>query len=116
MPTMLRDFVFAFRQLRKHHVYALTGILSMALGIGATAAVYSVLYGVLVDPYPYKEADRIALIDILDKQGREGSLGFTLAEADQLRRGRSVADVVAEQTINMTVSGGELPEPAKGLE
>ena len=68
MFTLFRDISFARRQIARHHVYALTAILSMALGIGATAAVYSVLYGVLIDPYPYRDADRIAFITIQNKQ------------------------------------------------
>ncbi len=46
MPALYSDLAFAFRQLIKHRVYAITAIVSMALGIAATTAVYSVLYGV----------------------------------------------------------------------
>jgi hypothetical protein len=70
MSTLFRDISFAARQLAKHRLYAMTAIVSMALGIGATAAVYSVLYGVLIDPYPYRNADRIAFITAIDKQDR----------------------------------------------
>lgn len=52
MPALFADLAFALRQLVNHRVYAITAIVSMALGIAATAAVYSVLYGVLIDPYP----------------------------------------------------------------
>ena len=65
-----RDISFALRQLARHRVYALTAILSLALGIGATAAVYSVLYGVLIDPYPYRDANRIAFIEVTNKEGQ----------------------------------------------
>jgi hypothetical protein len=65
-------------------VYAITAIVSMALGIAATAAVYSLLYGVLIDPYPYRDANRIAMINLHDKRGDEGSIPFTLAEIQQL--------------------------------
>ena len=52
MPLLFGTPSFALRQLANHRVYAITAIVSMALGIAATAAVYSVLYGVLIDPTP----------------------------------------------------------------
>ena len=113
---MFRDISFALRQLTRHRVYALTAILSMALGIGATAAVYSVLYGVLIDPYPYRNADRIAFITIQDKQGRGGDIPLTLAEVDQLRQAKSVEAVFAQNDASMVATDGEIPQSVKVLE
>jgi hypothetical protein len=70
MPALFADLAFALRQLVNHRVYAITAIVSMALGIAATAAVYSVLYGVLIDPYPYRDANHIALVNLYDKAGQ----------------------------------------------
>lgn len=116
MLTPVRDISFALRQLIKHRVYALTAILSMALGIGATAAVYSVLYGVLIDPYPYRNADRIAFITIENKQGRDGDIPFTLSELDQLRQAKSVEDILAQNDASMVATDGEIPQSVKVLE
>ena len=116
MLTPFRDISFALRQLIKHRVYALTAILSMALGIGATAAVYSVLYGVLIDPYPYRNADRIAFITIENKQGRDGDIPFTLSELDQLRQAKSVEDILAQNDASMVATDGEIPQSVKVLE
>ncbi|MGC1294488.1 MAG: hypothetical protein WA869_05550, partial [Alloacidobacterium sp.] len=55
MQTLLQDLRYAFRQLRKNPGFALTAILTLTLGIGATTAVFSVAYGVLIDPFPYKD-------------------------------------------------------------
>ena len=53
---MLRqDLSFAFRQFRKSPVFAFTAIVSLMLGIGATTAVFSVVYAILMNPYPYRE-------------------------------------------------------------
>jgi hypothetical protein len=62
MRILLVDLLFAPRQLCRHRAYAMITVLSMALGVGAAAAVYSVLYGVLIDPCPYRDASRIAFI------------------------------------------------------
>jgi predicted permease len=116
MFPRFHDVSFALRQLVRHRVYALTAILSMALGIGATAAVYSVLYGVLIDPYPYRNADRIAFITIRNKQGRSEDIPFTLEEAHQLRQAKSVQDVFAQDDLSMISTDGDVPQSVKVLE
>ena len=59
MESVAQDFRFTVRQLLKNKSFTLTAVLSLALGIGATTAVFSVVYGVLMDPYPYKDANRM---------------------------------------------------------
>ena len=113
MLALFSDLAFALRQLFKHRVYAITAIVSMALGIAATAAVYSVLYGVLIDPYPYRDANRIALINIYDKQGSEGDMPFTLAEVQQLRKAKSAAEVMTRRSVTMIATGGDLVTTAR---
>lgn len=116
MFARFHDVSFALRQLVRHRVYALTAILSMALGIGATAAVYSVLYGVLIDPYPYRNADRIAFITIRNKQGRSEDIPFTLEEVRQLRQAKCVQDVFAQDDTSMVSTDGDVPQSVKVLE
>ena len=58
MHSFLPDLRFAARELRKRPGFSLTAVLSLALGIGATSAVFSVIYAVLIDPFPYPGADR----------------------------------------------------------
>lgn len=110
-----QDLSFAIRQLIRHRVYALTAIASMALGIGATAAVYSVLYGVLIDPYPYRDAARLAFITLHTKRGN-GEIGFSLAEADQLRKTNSIADLLLQNDESMVATDREIPQSVKVLE
>ena len=109
MSSFSQDVLFSLRQLIKHRVYTVTAVVSMALGIAATAAVYSVLQGVLIDPYPYRDADRIAMISLHDKQGDEGNLFFTLAEIQLLRKARSVDSVTGYSNLSMTATDGDLP-------
>jgi predicted permease len=116
MSTLFHDLSFALRQLAKHRLYAITAILSMALGIGATAAVYSVLYGVLIDPYPYRDADRIAFVTVRDKQDRGIDVGFTLSELEQLQKTKSVEDTIAQRDVSMLTTDGDLPQSVRALE
>ena len=108
MPALFSDLAYALRQLASHRVYAITAIVSMALGIAATTAVYSVLYGVLIDPYPYRDASHIALVNIYDKRGSEGDIPFTLAEIQQLRKAKSLSEVMARRNVTMTATDGDL--------
>jgi predicted permease len=113
MPTLFSDLAFALRQLVKHRIYAITAIVSMALGIAATTAVYSVLYGVLIDPYPYRDANHIALVNLYGKRGSYGDIPFTLAEIQQLRKAKSIAEVMARRRVTMTATGGDLVTTAQ---
>src|SRR5271165_2124292 len=58
----MRDLAFAGRTLRKSPVFALTAILTIALGVGASTAIFSVANAVLFRPLPYKDPDRLAII------------------------------------------------------
>src|SRR6202035_900207 len=58
MQTLLQDLRYATRQLIRNLGLTITAVVSLALGIGATTAVFSVIYATLMNPYPYPAADR----------------------------------------------------------
>src|SRR5579875_3136710 len=63
--TIVQDLRYAVRQLRHNPGFALTAILTLALGIGATTAVFSVVEQMLLRQLPYREADRIVALQTL---------------------------------------------------
>ncbi len=70
---MLRDFRFGARMLRKQPGFTLLAVLTLALGIGATSAVFSLIHGVLLSPPPYREPGRLVLVHATRTDGQTGT-------------------------------------------
>jgi putative ABC transport system permease protein len=62
MDSVMKDLGFAARALRKHPTFALTAILTLALGIGVSTAIFSVVNAVLLRPLPYASPDRLVFV------------------------------------------------------
>jgi len=110
MSSVLADLRYAAREFRRRPGFALTAVLSLALGIGATSAVFSVVYGVLINPFPYVGADRMMQLSLSDNAGRFRYPGLTGAQLDQLRQARTLESVVGEDGWNLTTTDGDIPE------
>ena len=115
MLTFMQDVRFALRQFQNHAGFTLTAILSLALGIGATVSVFSIVYAVLMNPWPYTGADRICTISLLDKAGNDDWNGLTGPQTRQLRQAHSVEDVMGANKWSLTVTGGDVPEDVQGI-
>ncbi|MFZ0911491.1 MAG: ABC transporter permease [Candidatus Acidiferrales bacterium] len=109
MRTLMQDLQYALRQCRKSPGSFLTAILSLALGIGATTAVFSVVHGVLLDPYPYKDADRMVHVELRDETPRGPLLMAAGAEYEELRQAAAVDDVFLMQDHTETLTGTRMP-------
>ncbi|MGA3053347.1 MAG: hypothetical protein ABSD63_04000 [Candidatus Korobacteraceae bacterium] len=60
---VLRDLAIAFRVLSKSPLFTLTAVITIALGLGASTAIFSVTHDVLLRPLPYKDPDRLVIAD-----------------------------------------------------
>ncbi len=111
MKTVLQDIRFGFRQLIKMPTFTMTAVVSLALGIGATTAVFSVVYAILLDPYPYKNPDRMVHMRLIMPDGHlQGFLGVTRPQWQQVRKSPVVEDSFLQGSQNMTIGGNDLPE------
>ncbi|MBV8675418.1 MAG: ABC transporter permease [Acidobacteriaceae bacterium] len=110
MHTLFQDFRYAYRQLRKSLGFSITAVVSLALGIGATTAVFSVIYGILMDPYPYANAGRMAHLVTKDKAGQDNYISLTGRQFQQLRSSPVLEDLIGFEGWSLTVTGHDLPE------
>jgi len=109
MRTLVQDVRYAFRQFLKSPGFALSAILSLMLGIGATTAIFSVVYGVLLDPYPYKDANRMVHVELRDKNGRGPLLIVNGTQAQDLRKASSIDDVFLQDEKQENLTGEKFP-------
>ena len=116
MQTLLQDLQFALRQLVRNPGFSITSILSLTLGIGATVAVYSILYDAVLNPWPYAGIERSCDVWLTDNSGREGTWGLTGPQIRQLRQTHAVEDVVASNYTSQTVTGSDVPDGATVVE
>ena len=88
----MNDFRFAFRTLLKTPGFTLVALLALALGIGATTAMFGVIYGFLLRPLPYAEPDRLVMLQ--SRSTRSGSdLGVNYLDfKDWREQARSFSD------------------------
>ena len=116
MQILRQDLRYAFRQLRKNPGFALTAILTLALGIGATTAVFSVAYGVLIDPFPYKDVHTLATPKLCSSEWPE--CRWTMYTPEQfneiLRKTDIFTGITASTISNVALTGGTEPQRLRG--
>jgi putative ABC transport system permease protein len=104
------DARYGMRMLAKNLGFAIVAILSLALGIGATTAMFSVVYGVLVNPYPYANSDRMVHLVVHDANGNRRYVELNGPQLQQLRQAASVESSAAMDGWELTTTDGDLPE------
>jgi putative ABC transport system permease protein len=113
--TMIgRDLVFALRSLRKTPLFTVVVIFTLALAIGANAAVFSVLRAVVLSPLPYNEPDR--LVTVYDTVGVDRASVVSLPDAFDVRAWNHVFSDVATVTSSVkTITGIGPPRAIRGF-
>ena len=109
---MLRDLRFGARLLAKSPAFGITGIAIVALGIGAATAIFSVVYGVMLRPLPYREPERVVTIWLQREMGRVYPSAADVAELRELRA--VFEDVALVRSANLNLVGDGEPRRLQG--
>lgn len=112
---MIHDLRFSIRQLLKHPGFTLTAVISLALGIGATTAVFSVIYAALINPYPYPDADRIVRLTVRTKSGDVRDVSLNPEQVQVLRKMPQIESMLAMDFHSMLLTGSDLPENVNAI-
>jgi predicted permease len=115
MQSLFQDLRYSLRQLIHSPGFSLTAVISLALGIGATTAVFSVVYAALIHPYPYPEADRIVRLTVEGKAGQDQGVSLNSPQIQQLRQSPAVDSLVAMDDWSLTLTGHDLPENVEAI-
>src|SRR5213594_2677628 len=111
----MNDLRFAFRQLLKNPAFTAVAVLTLALGIGANTALFSVVYGVLISPYPYAKPGEIWTPGLRSSSANQRMRPYRLNEYLELRKLSSFADVMATGPGSVLLTGEFLPESLIGI-
>ncbi|MBT9331267.1 ABC transporter permease [Paracidobacterium acidisoli] len=109
IESLCADLRFAWRQAVKSPRFALAAVATLAIGIGAQTAVYSVIHAVLIDPYPYRGAMRMVHFHLYDKNPFPFDMALDGQQFAEFRRSPVLDGVIAEDKWSMTLTGEELP-------
>ena len=107
------DFRLALRAHRRAPLFALVAVFTLAIGIGAASAIYSVVYPVLVADPPYPDPDRLMLVWEREKGGAQSNLGYATFE-ELNRDGKSWQSMAAVSYWSPTLVGPDEAEPLAG--
>jgi predicted permease len=111
------DIRYGLRALRLNPGFAVVAVLSLALGIGATTAMFSLIYAVLLHPFPYAGADRIMNPVTINPQYPDAYSYFVLSrpQLDDVRLAAPVDSVLGFEASHIEITGGALPEDILGI-
>jgi predicted permease len=112
---MLKDVRYGLRSLLKHPTFTTVCIVTLALGIGANTAIFTVVNAVVLQPLPFQDADRLTMIWTTRDTNQEQPLSF--ADYNDLRSQTKSFSAVggASPLWNLTLTGTGEPEPLQGM-
>ncbi len=116
MTTLLQDVRYALRLLRTNPGFTVVAVLSLALGVGANTAIFSIVNAVLLRPLPYRDSDRLVRIYFNQPGIGLRDVAFSKPEMDDLRTRAGVfEDVTPVLEGSDIMTGAKQPERLEGL-
>src|SRR5215470_2063884 len=109
MERLIQDLRYGMRVLRKSPVYAVVSVFTLALGIGASTAIFSVVYGVLLRALPFHNPDQIVRVWEVSAKGTQ--MQFADPNFEDIRaQARTLQGMVEFYSDEVTVSVGDQPD------
>src|ERR1700752_310866 len=107
----MHDLSYCFRMLRKRPSFTLVAVMTLALAIGASTALFSIVNVVVLNPFPYKDPTRLFFIrQSLPKLGVQEQLRVSGPEVADLEQSGDFDRVAALDTVSRNLTGSNEPE------
>src|SRR5262245_19822555 len=117
IETLIQDLRYAARMLMKKPGFTLIAVITLALGIGANTAIFSVVNAVLLQPLPFREPERLVMVWRTNTERTMGDAPVSLPNfIDWKRRNEVFEQMAAWRTGNFNLTGDAEPEVAQGAE
>lgn len=111
LESMLQDLRYGARGLKNSPGFTGMALLTLALGIGATTAIFSIVYAVVLRPLPYKDSERLVTISTASPMFPEFTLGQSIPNLNDIRaRAKTLEMVATYQRTSLTLTGTGDPE------
>jgi predicted permease len=115
LDTVWRDVRHAARALAHSPAFAATAVLSLALGIGATTTIFSVVHAVVIDPFPYRSPDTLVSLAVVGPDGRSNWSTYTIDEYVEIAERATAFDGLIASTISdVSMTDAGAPERLRG--
>jgi putative ABC transport system permease protein len=115
MDRLRQDFRFAVRALLKNPIVSLFAILSIAVGIGANAAVFSAVDVFMIRPLPYPEPERIVQVYTTNRERGWTEANSSIPDFRDWREQSRTLDLALYHNVGVNLSGGDRPERLSGV-
>jgi predicted permease len=111
IESLLQDVRYGARILFRNPGFTLVAVLTLGLGIGANTAIFSVIYGVLMRPLPYKDGNQLVIVQQQAPLAHVLNVPFSVKEVQDYREQSQTLDAVVEHhSMSFTLLGGQEPQ------